>query len=58
VAWVRNLIGNVESAQQGLVQSGLCSEPDIEKAIMELIALCENDQGSALFAWNRAAGVA
>lgn len=58
VAWLKNLIGNVESARRGLVQSGLCSEKDIDEGIMELTALSENEQGSALFAWNRAVGVA
>ena len=58
VPWLENLIGNVESARQGLLLSGLCSEKSIDESIAELTALCQNEQGSALFAWDRAAGVA
>jgi SAM-dependent methyltransferase len=58
VAWLENLMGNVESARRGLVQSGLCSGTVIDEGIMELSALSDNERGSAIFAWNRAVGAA
>jgi SAM-dependent methyltransferase len=56
-AWIRNLIGNVESARRGLIQAGLCDTGRIDGAVAELAALLENDRASAPFVWNRAVGV-
>lgn len=56
-AWIGNIIGNVESARRGLVESGLCREEPIDAAIAELRGLLENDRASSHFVWNRAVGV-
>lgn len=53
-AWIRNTIGNVESARRGLVNSGLCTEDRVDAAVAELTALMDNDQASSHFMWNRA----
>jgi hypothetical protein len=58
VPWLRNLIGNVESARTGLIRSGLCSEQEIDAGIAEVTALFQNDQASSVFVWNRAVGIA
>ena len=58
VPWLRNLIGNVESARKGLIRSGLCSEQEIDAGIAEVAALFQNDQASSVFVWNRAVGIA
>jgi ubiquinone/menaquinone biosynthesis C-methylase UbiE len=58
VPWLKNLIGNVESARKGLIQSGLCSEQEIDAGIAEVTALFQNDQASSVFVWNRAVGIA
>ena len=52
--WIRNLIGNVESARQGLIDSGLCTEQRINAALAEVTALLDNGQASSQFIWNRA----
>jgi SAM-dependent methyltransferase len=54
--WLTNIIGNVQSAQYGLVSSGLCAEKDIAAGIAELTALAGNVEGSSIFVWNRAVG--
>lgn len=56
-AWVENIIGNVESARQGLVRSNLVSEAELLKAIGELRELATQDDASSHFAWNRAVAV-
>jgi hypothetical protein len=56
-AWIQNLIGNIESARQGLVQSGLCSSEKINAACAEVTALLQNDEASSQFMWSRAAAV-
>lgn len=58
IPWVKNIIGNVESARRGLVSSGLCTEESIAAAIAELTALLQNEQASSVFVWIRAAGIA
>lgn len=57
LAWIRNLVGNVESAREGLIKSGFCSEEQIDAAVSELTALLENDKASSQFVWNRAVAV-
>ncbi len=55
--WIDNLAGNIQSGQQGLIESGLCSEEQIKLALAELAALLPRDDASFTFVWNRAAGV-
>jgi len=56
-AWMRNLIGNIESARRGLVDSRQCSEQQIDASIAELTSLVEDDAASSCFMWNRAMAV-
>ena len=53
--WVVNLIGNIESARQGLIDAKLCSAELIAAACVELAALAGRSDASATFSWNRAA---
>jgi ubiquinone/menaquinone biosynthesis C-methylase UbiE len=55
--WIQNLIGNVESARRGLVESGLCVQIQLDNAIAELTDLCQQEDASAHFMWNRAVAV-
>jgi ubiquinone/menaquinone biosynthesis C-methylase UbiE len=55
--WIQNLIGNIESARQGLVDSGLCDSAQLEKAIVELTDLSRQSDASYLFIWNRAVAI-
>lgn len=50
-AWVRNIIGNLESARRGL------DETSLNQAVAELTALMERQDASSVFVWNRAKGV-
>jgi ubiquinone/menaquinone biosynthesis C-methylase UbiE len=52
--WVVNIVGNVESAREGLIASGLCRPEQIGAACEELAALAEREDASATFSWNRA----
>ena len=52
--WLENLAGNVRSGQRGLIESGLCSQEQIERALAELLTLKSRDDGSFSFVWNRA----
>ena len=52
--FVRNIIGNVESARDGLVESGLCDSGRISEAVDELGALPACADASGQFMWNRA----
>jgi len=58
IPWVTNLIGNVESAREGLIHSGLCNGPSIDAGIAEVTALFQNEEASSVFVWNRAVGIA
>jgi len=49
-AWVRNIIGNLESARRGLDAALL------ETAVAELTDLAERPDASSVFVWNRAMG--
>lgn len=55
--WVENLLGNIRSADQGLLQSGLCTADQLKRAEAELIAHRRCPDASLLFAWNRAMAV-
>jgi SAM-dependent methyltransferase len=50
-AWVRNIIGNLESARRGLDAAAL------DAGIAELSALSLRPDASSVFVWNRAVGV-
>jgi ubiquinone/menaquinone biosynthesis C-methylase UbiE len=55
--WIENILGNIASAQQGLVESGLCDREQLNAAVAELNGLLENSQASSCFFWNRAIAV-
>jgi ubiquinone/menaquinone biosynthesis C-methylase UbiE len=50
-AWVRNIIGNLESAQRGIDETVLIP------AVAELKGLIQRDDASSVFVWNRAKGI-
>jgi ubiquinone/menaquinone biosynthesis C-methylase UbiE len=50
-AWVRNIIGNLESARRGIDETAL------NEAVAELTALAQRKDASSVFVWNRARGV-
>jgi len=54
--WVQNIIGNVESARRGLIESGFCEETRIDVGIAELQGLRSQANASSWFVWNRAIG--
>ncbi len=56
-AWVTNIIGNVESARDALVETGLCRPALIDAAVHQLAALITTPDASAGFVWNRARAV-
>ena len=55
--WVRNIIGNIESARTGLVQTGGCDGQTIDRAVGELERLLDRDDASAQFVWNRVVAI-
>jgi SAM-dependent methyltransferase len=57
VAWVHNIIGNLESARSGMIAAGVISESDLDAAVGELERLKTDSTGSAVFVWNRAMAV-
>lgn len=57
VAWVHNIIGNLESARNGMLAAGVLTTEDLNAAVAELERLTTDPLGSAVFAWNRAAAV-
>jgi SAM-dependent methyltransferase len=50
-AWVRNVIGNIESARRGM------DATIADEAVAELEAFLTRDDASVVFVWNRAIGV-
>jgi hypothetical protein len=56
-AWTQNLIGNIESARRGLLDSRLCTDFQLDTAVAELARLLQDRTASAIFVWNRAKGV-
>ena len=57
VAWVHNIIGNLESARNGMIGAGVISQADLNAAVAELERLKSDTRGSAVFVWNRAMAV-
>jgi SAM-dependent methyltransferase len=57
VAWVHNIIGNLESARHAMIGAGVIGEPDVDAAVGELERLKTDDAGSAVFVWNRAMAI-
>lgn len=56
VAWVDNIIGNVDSGAEQLLSQGMATREQIDGAVAELTALKQNELGSAYFWWNRISG--
>jgi ubiquinone/menaquinone biosynthesis C-methylase UbiE len=54
VAWVHNIVGNLESARNGMLAAGVISELDLNAGVAELEGLKTRTDGSVVFAWNRA----
>jgi SAM-dependent methyltransferase len=54
---MENTIGNIRGGAAELEARHLASRDEINRAITELRALAERDDATALFYWNRAAGV-
>jgi hypothetical protein len=54
VAWLQNIIGNLESARRGLLEAGLITERDLDEGVNDLERLKARDDGSSVFVWNRA----
>jgi SAM-dependent methyltransferase len=54
VAWVHNIIGNLESARNRMVAAGVIHEADLNAGVAELERLKTDPTGSAVFVWNRA----
>ena len=54
VAWVQNIIGNLESARRGMIAAGAISEPDLDAGVADIERLKARDDGSSVFVWNRA----
>jgi ubiquinone/menaquinone biosynthesis C-methylase UbiE len=50
-AWVRNIIGNLESARRGI------DETVLNHAVAELNGLIKREDASSVFIWNRAKGI-
>jgi len=57
VPWIENLVGNVRSGEQELLNRDLATRDDIRQGIEELQRLMYDPAGSAFFYWNRARGV-
>ncbi|HEV2912731.1 MAG TPA: methyltransferase domain-containing protein [Pyrinomonadaceae bacterium] len=55
--WIENLIGNVDSGAAEMQKRGLASADELNAAVAELRFFAERDDASAIFYWNRAAGV-
>ena len=54
VAWVHNIIGNLESARNGMLAAGVLTEAALDAGVAELEQLKTNTSGSGVFVWNRA----
>jgi len=52
--WVNNEAAIVEGCRSELVSRGLVSQAEIEEAIAELRGLCERDDATSWYYWNRA----
>jgi len=56
-AWVGNIIGNIHSARDTLLEARYATAADLETAVAELRALMAMPRASATFVWNRARGL-
>ena len=56
-AWVQNIIGNLESARNGMLAAGVIARSDLDAGVADLERLMRDDTGSAGFVWNRAVAV-
>jgi SAM-dependent methyltransferase len=54
VAWVENIIGNLESARNSLIAARVINERDLQAGVADLERLETDHHGSAVFVWNRA----
>jgi len=54
VGWVHNIIGNLESARNGMLAAGVIETAELNAAVDELEQLKTDPAGSAVFVWNRA----
>jgi ubiquinone/menaquinone biosynthesis C-methylase UbiE len=52
--WVVNLLGNIRSGEEALIDRGFATRSQIEAAYAELERLMDDPGGSAFFYWNRA----
>ncbi len=57
VACVQNIIGNIESARNGMIGAGVMSGAGLNAAVGELELLKTDTAGSSVFVWNRAMAV-
>lgn len=57
IPWVTNIIGNVESAREALIDRAYSSAAAIDAAIGELEALMRRPDASSLWIWSRAGGI-
>jgi SAM-dependent methyltransferase len=55
--WMQNVIGNVESGKDNLLERGLATGAEIEAAIDEVSGLMQRDDASMIFYWNRVVGI-
>lgn len=53
LGWVENLIGNVQGASSELINEGLTTDEQINKALKELKKFSKKDDSLAMFYWNR-----
>src|SRR5437588_1852730 len=53
-AWVQNIIGNLESARNGMLSAGVITGDALDAGVAELERLKSDTTGSAVFVWNRA----
>jgi ubiquinone/menaquinone biosynthesis C-methylase UbiE len=55
--WLENQMGNVEGGAEELQKHHLATREEIDGALVELRALVERDDASAIFYWNRASAL-
>lgn len=55
--WLQNIIGNVESGREKLVELGLATPDQINQAVQELETAKNNPEASVYFCWNRIAAI-
>jgi SAM-dependent methyltransferase len=53
-SWILNVIGNVESARDGMVTSGFSDAAQLESAFTQLAEVMRREDASSHFVWNRA----